>query len=291
MARTADTRQRQLQQSQRAHEELQQRLAENRQRIPSKRQHEKHVRISVTDPEAALGKDKLKVYSPLYNVQLLRDLDSPFLLAYDTFARGCDAGTLVPLLRRAEQLSGHRPETVLVDSGDVTALDLADAQALRVDLYGPWKENDYSGPQAKPGKQYSKDAFLWEQAAGQYRCPQGQPLRLVGVQNRPRSLGRTEEVAISRESQRGRSTAWARDLSPTTPQPAQRMHRHDRRVRQSETLARTRATAWAARVTGWSASASLNCPAGSGPSSSASMCQWSVPPTAPASSRRCWARR
>ena len=44
----------------------------------SEPQEEKHVRISVTDPEAALGKDKFKVFRPLYNVQYVRDLDSYF---------------------------------------------------------------------------------------------------------------------------------------------------------------------------------------------------------------------
>jgi len=198
MAQSADTRQRQLEQYEQAHEHLQQRLAENQERIPSKRQEEKHVRISVTDPEAALGRDKLKVFRPLYNVQLLRDVDSPFILGYDTFARASDTGTLVPLLHRAELLSGRRPETVLVDSGYITALDLADAQQLHVALYGPWKENDYSEPETTPAKQLSKDVFLWEEAAGQYRCPQQQPLLQVGVQNRPRSLGRTEKLAIYR---------------------------------------------------------------------------------------------
>jgi transposase len=198
MAQTADTRQRQLQQYEQAQEQLQQRREENQQRIPSKRQEEKHVRISVTDPEAALGKDKLKVFRPLYNVQLLRDLDSPFILGYDTLARAADAGSLVPLLRRAEQLCGQRPPTVLVDSGYITALDWADAQELQVTLYGPWKENDYSATEVAPVKQLSKDAFVWEEAAGQYRCPQQQPLLLVGMQNRPRSLGRTEQLAIYR---------------------------------------------------------------------------------------------
>jgi hypothetical protein len=196
MATTARARQRQQQQYRRAGAQLDERLAENRRRLPSARQEEKHVRVSATDPDAALGKDKLKVFRPLYNVQYVRDLDSPFLVGYDAFAHSSDAGTLVPLLRRTEQLLGRSPEDLLVDSGYVTALDLADAHAHGVRLCGPWKENDYSARGASPPKQWGKDQFVWDEVAREYRCPQGQALTLKGVQNRPRSRQRTERLEL-----------------------------------------------------------------------------------------------
>jgi transposase len=197
MAGTPATRQRQRDQYEVAQAKLAERWAENQQRIPSLRQQAKDVRISVTDPEAALGKDKLKVYRPLYNVQYVRDLDSPFVLGYDAFAHSSDAGTLVPMLQRTQRLTGRLPETVLVDSGYVTALDLADAQELGVDLYGPWKENDYS-ESVVAAKQWSKDVFTWDAQRREYRCPQGQALPLKGVQKRPRSRGRSEQVELYR---------------------------------------------------------------------------------------------
>src|SRR5262249_54592789 len=85
-----------------------------------------------------------------------------------------------------------------VDSGYITALDLADAQELGVALYGPWKENDYADQQTKPAPQWSKDKFAWDETTREYRCPEQRPLPLVGVQNRPRSLGRTEKLELSR---------------------------------------------------------------------------------------------
>jgi transposase len=196
MARTVRSRRRQQEQYQRAHAHLNERLAENRQRMPSARLEEKHVRISVTDPEAALGKDKLKVFRPLYNVQYVRDLDAPFIVAYDTFAHSSDAGTLVPMLRRTQQLLGRLPEDAVVDSGYVTALDLADAREHGVNLCGPWKENDYSARGAAPPKQWGKDRFTWDEAAREYRCPQGQALPFKGVPNRPRSRQRTERLEL-----------------------------------------------------------------------------------------------
>jgi transposase len=196
MARTAVTRRRQQQQYRRAQDRLDERLADNRRRMPCQRQQDKDVRISVTDPEAALGKDKFKVFRPLYNVQYMRDLDSPFIVGYDTFARSSDAGTLVPLLGRTEQLLGRSPEEVLVDSSYVTALDLADARQRKVDLYGPWKENDYKADAAKPPKQWGKNRFVWDDRKRHYVCPEGQALTLKGVQNRPRSQGRTERLEL-----------------------------------------------------------------------------------------------
>ena len=197
MANTPASRTRQQEQYQTAQTKLAERLAENERRMPSQRQEVKNLRISVTDPEAALGKDKLKVFRPLYNVQYMRDLDSLFILGYETFGRSSDAGTLVPLMQRTQQLTGQLLDEVLVDSGYITALDLADAQKLDIALYGPWKENDYSDT-AAPVKQLRKDEFSWDAAAGEYRCRQGQPLVLVGVQNRSRSLGRTEKLELYR---------------------------------------------------------------------------------------------
>lgn len=195
MAKTPLTRLRQQAQYELAQHKLEEHLAENRQRLPSQRQEEKHIRISAVDPEAALGKDKHKVFRPLYNVQYLRDLDSPYLLAYGVFARSSDAGTLVPMLERTRQLTGHLPDVVLGDSGYITALDLADAQRLGVDLYGPWKENDYSS-QKPAAELISKDQFLWDADRREYRCPQGHPLTLRSSQNRKCSLGRTQKIFL-----------------------------------------------------------------------------------------------
>ncbi|MBV8069129.1 MAG: IS1182 family transposase [Acidobacteriaceae bacterium] len=197
MAQTPASRTQQQQQYQTAQAHLDERLAENERRIPSQRQEAKKIRISVTDPEAALGKDKFKVFRPLYNVQYVRDVDTLFILGYDTVARNYDAGMLVPMMKRTEQLTGHKPKKVLLDSGYITGLDLAEARQLEIALYGPWKENDYSEAPTTV-KQLSKAEFKWDATAREYRCPQGQRLSLAGTQNRTRCLGRTEKVELYR---------------------------------------------------------------------------------------------
>ena len=79
--------------------------------------------VSPGDPEAPLGLDKDHVYRPLYTVQTIRDVDSPFILAYDVFAQASDAATLPFMLWRLQQLTGRALYELLVDCGDVTGMD------------------------------------------------------------------------------------------------------------------------------------------------------------------------
>jgi hypothetical protein len=144
------------------------------------------VRVSLGDPEAALGQDKLKVYRPLYNVQLLRDLDSPLVLAYDVFAQPTDAGTLAPLLGRAAQALGHGLQELLTDGGYAAGPQLAAAEAAGVTLYAPWY-----GDEATP-KQLPKSVFTWLEAEQTYVCPQGHRLTLQG-HSRERRGGEVQE--------------------------------------------------------------------------------------------------
>jgi hypothetical protein len=118
----------------------------------------------MSDPEAALGRDKQDVYRPLYNVQVLDDLDAPFILAYEVFAQPNDAGTLGPLLGRAHQALGHGLEALLADTAYAGGADLAVAQAAGVALYAPL-------PEAAAGPYLPKGAFAWEPGAQTYVCP------------------------------------------------------------------------------------------------------------------------
>lgn len=98
-----------LEQQQRYHQ-AQKRMGElqmrNRQKRSSKRKLADKIVVSVSDPQAALGRDKEKVYRPLYNVQLVDDLDSPLILSYGVFAQPNDNGTLEPMLARQAQWTG-----------------------------------------------------------------------------------------------------------------------------------------------------------------------------------------
>jgi transposase len=196
MAKTSQTRQAQYDRYQRAWEHLNQLLAANQKRIPSERRPTEKIVVSVSDPDAALGLDKFKVFRPLYNIQLLRDLDSPLFLGYEAFAQSTDAGTMDPLLRRTAHLTGVSLEEVLVDAGYVTGGELAVCQAANVTLYGPWKENDFTAQRAsKRLKLFDKDQFQWLPDEKTYRCPQGHLFTFQGREQRDRSGDRVESYS------------------------------------------------------------------------------------------------
>ncbi len=162
--------------------------AANAQRPSSQRREPHKVVISPGDPEAALGLDKDGVYRPLYTVQTIRDVDSALILAYEVFAQASDAATLPPMLRRLQQLTGRSLKDLFVDCGYVTGMDLAHSRMQGVTLYGPWKENDWSGP--KSPKRFSKDRFTWHGDLDAYECPAGQLLGRSRCHTRVCSGGR-----------------------------------------------------------------------------------------------------
>jgi len=84
-----------------AQERLQGRILENARRPASQRRDPEKIVVSPSEVEAALGLDKSKVYRPLYNLQILYDLDSELILGSAVFAQATDAGTLGQCWRRS----------------------------------------------------------------------------------------------------------------------------------------------------------------------------------------------
>ncbi len=162
--------------------------AANAKRPPSQRRRPDKVVVSPGDPEAPLGLDKDHVFRPLYTVQTVRDVESPFILGYEVFAQASDAATLPPMLRRSHQLTGRTLRELLVDCGYVTGMDLAECASQGVTLYGPWKENDLS--KSKTPVLFSKDRFTWHRDLDAYRCPVDHLLKRNGCHKRECSGGR-----------------------------------------------------------------------------------------------------
>src|SRR5262249_47486336 len=144
MAKSPQTRLIQQAQYQRATDRMTQLQAENQQRRACKRQNSEKNVVSVSDSEAACSRDKLHVFRPLYNVQFLCDLDSPFILSYQVFNQNHDSGTLVPLAERSLELVGKKPAIVLADASYASVLDVAACNLQGITLYAPVSENDYS---------------------------------------------------------------------------------------------------------------------------------------------------
>jgi transposase len=187
LASTKRGRRQQQRRYRRAQEFLNERLRRNAQRRREDRRPPDQVVISLSDPEAALGQDKLRVYRPLYNVQVLIDLDSPLILAYEVFAQPTDDGTLGPMLQRARAALTRLPRDWLMDAKYAAGTQLALAEEAGVVVYAPWQEKE-PGQRARRGRpQIPKEEFPWHAALGTYECPQGHLLDYQGRQVERRS--------------------------------------------------------------------------------------------------------
>jgi transposase len=200
MARSAARRRQQRYRFGVARRQLLKQHAQNARRERQKRQDPEKIVISTSDVEAALGRDKEKVFRPLYNLQVVQDLESPLVLGYEVFAQATDAGTLMPLRQRVHDLSGVWLERLLTDAGYAAALDLFECAAAGVDLYAPYQENDYT-PQRRAKRAprlIPKSEFVWLPAEQTYACPQGHRLLKIGRERRARAAGRAVELTTYR---------------------------------------------------------------------------------------------
>lgn len=182
MARTPRGRRRQLRRLRRAQHRLTELQARNQARKRSKQRAPERVRVSPSDPDAALGQDKDGVFRPLYNVQLVDDLDSPFILGYEVLDQPNDAGAAGPLLARVAKLVGHRLQVVLADTAYTGGPDLASAHAAGARLYGPLPRES-----GRTGDHIPKSAFTWDPQDESYICPQGHRLTYLGSSQHKRS--------------------------------------------------------------------------------------------------------
>jgi hypothetical protein len=220
MAKNPDTREGQRRRYRRARERLIELHAVNNRQDPKRRRKPEKIVVSISDPEAALGRDKHNVFRPLYNVQLVRDLDSQLCLGYQVFAQPTDAGTFGPMLERVANWTRVKPKAALVDAGYVTACNLAICNQAGIAMYGPWQENDFSKKKKKPGakpRPIGKEHFTWVAEQNMYRCPEGHPMPWIGHQKRRQSDGQINVVHSYRCSPQHCRTCPRQVLCSTNP--------------------------------------------------------------------------
>lgn len=192
MAKTEDGLREQKRRYQRAAEVLRERQAANARRRSCDRKPAEKVLVSPTDPEAVLARDKLNVFRALYSVQLLRDLDSPLIFAYDVWMQNNDNGVVEPMIERMTDSVGRKPDDLLVDSGYVSLRHLEFCAQAGITLYGPSQENDFSvqngkKTQANQHTELPKSAFRWLAEEQTYQCPEGHRLRFSNQQTQQRA--------------------------------------------------------------------------------------------------------
>ena len=92
MAKTKRGKKRQRAQYRRAQATLNERNQANARRRKDKRKKPEQIRLAIGDPTAPFGRDKMGVFRPLYNVQLLTDLKTDLVFASSTTPTLSDAG-------------------------------------------------------------------------------------------------------------------------------------------------------------------------------------------------------
>ena len=179
MGRTLRGQKRQRTHYRRARAILRERNQANGRRRKDKQKKGAQIRVALGDPWAPYGLDKQKVYRPLYNIQIMSDVETDFVFAYATIPTTTDSGQLVPLIDRTNQVTDRTLKEALVDSGYPSGAELAQCAERNVTVVAPWNENSFTEAkraQAKGKEQLSKDRFTFDPSLPGYRCPQGKVL-------------------------------------------------------------------------------------------------------------------
>jgi transposase len=162
-----------------ASEVLADRIEKNAKKPSDKRTKPDKILVSLSDPQAPLGRDKMKVFRPLYTVQYVVSLASQFIMSYCCEAAATDAGTLASMIDKTQQIVGGRLAKMLADAGYCSIVDLQECQQRNIDLLAPFQANSKTESKKKQKNataQIPREEFVWDEAENCYHCPQGHRL-------------------------------------------------------------------------------------------------------------------
>lgn len=176
-----------------AQQVLEKRLEKNARRRKSHRLEAKHVCVSLSDPEAPIGRDKEKVFGPLYTAQYMTDYRSGLVLGFEVTATATDVGTLIPMIDKVQSLVGGTVRRVCTDATYATVLELRECHKRNIDLIALVQENSWTEKKrqrrgAVPGS--NKQDFIWLEQEETYQCPAGHRLRFAYKEQADRAGGR-----------------------------------------------------------------------------------------------------
>lgn len=188
MAQTPAGRREQSQRYQKAEETLKKRLVENARRPKDKRRAENKVTVSTSDPEAPMGRDKEKVFCPLYTSQVIVEPNTLVVLAFEVFAQATDTGTLAPMLDRTATVIGRQLDSMTADAAYATLLDLQECLQRSVELFAPVQENNFTAKKRaeRTREGIDRQQFTWLPDEQTYVCPQGHRLKYKGKERKHR---------------------------------------------------------------------------------------------------------
>lgn len=176
---------------QQAAEVLAERIADNAKKQGNKRKDPAKIQVSLSDPEAPLGRDKQKIFRPLYTVQYMVAPGSHVILAYCCEPHATDVGTLAPMIDKTQQIVGDRLTTVLADASYCSIIDLRECAERNIDLLAPVQSNAFTDAKKKvrPPQRTPRSEFVWNEVEQNYRCPAGHTLEYAYRESKPRFGG------------------------------------------------------------------------------------------------------
>lgn len=167
----------------------------------------KRLKVSLTDPDAALGWDKGGTFRPLYNVRLVQATDAPLTLAWDVLGCCGDRGQLRPMMEKTKEQRGTSPKETLIDGGFLSVGEVAWCEKEEIVLYAPpvkVEGTKAEGVEAKGAtsgarkEKLSKKAFRYDGEEQAYCCPQGKRLKPVARTAEKRQGGLELPVIVYR---------------------------------------------------------------------------------------------
>jgi transposase len=155
--------------------------------IIQKAQRENLKYINTTDPEAKFIKDTSSgKIRPSYNVQVALEADSGLIVASQTTETPDDHEHLVPLVKKAEENTGIKPEKVDADSGYYSNASVGALEREHIDTCIP--DTNTAGcirrgkdiKSDKSSTKYTQDKFRYCPEEDVYICPQQKKLSYQG---------------------------------------------------------------------------------------------------------------
>ena len=167
---------------------LDERIAKNAAKQAGKRKNPAKILVSLTDPIAPFGRDKMKVFRPLYTVQYVIEPTSRFIMSYSCDAAATDSGTLIPMVEKTQKIVGGRLKTMMADSAYCSILDLRGCEDRGIELLAPVQANSFTEKkkQAKTNSQIPRDKFCFDAEQNSYQCPAGHDLSYKGRERKQR---------------------------------------------------------------------------------------------------------
>lgn len=150
-----------------------------------------NIFVSLSDPEAALSRDKEKVFCPMYSAQLLTNTKSLLILGVELSSHATDVGTIGPMIDHVEKTLGIKLDQIYADSAYTSLLDLRACLERKVEVIAPVQENSFTkGNQSKKvGKQISRGQFQYNAEAHCFTCPAGHTMPYTDREVMPRANG------------------------------------------------------------------------------------------------------